>query len=1064
MERKTDLYAILGLLLAALGCAAGWFALPQFQSLAGSLLANPLFWPLLAVVAVLAVLLPFTDLRALVARLRGLLPGHRPEQAYLTAIYEELNRTPALLVLGGRDEAYRELKILETFSALTLRPEEGSAEARRPAQNPLEDALDMMPQDALASTFLQRAGRSQDMPRAPRDIIFSALAQLALLLPAAALCVALLWSPQAGWPPGWPRIGGALLTALAWLLLARWLHIRLLPALRRRSAERRACSAEPGTPGAEIWANPRLLVRGDPGSGKTTLLRHIAVSCAGERLGRPRGAARVRVRDAYGWPRCPFPIYIPLRALRFAAAQANQALLESYAEALRASGLLGRAPAGCDAPFFARRAARGGCLFLIDAFDELRDAGERQRLGRLIAALPAGPPRNPNRVVVTSRIAGYEGQLRDKKFAHQRLADLDDAQAAAFVRARYAALGPNDAERRAARLIERLPTNPGLRRLSRNPLLLSLAVSLHYRQGGRELPQERHLLYEKAVEMLAYEWERFKDGDAGLAPADERDDLSAKEKLDLLAELAWAMFEQSLGAASETARAVIDGTRAEAVLAATLAGIPAVAADKSGAERERHCRSEAARWLRNLNERGGLLQELGNLPGSSEVEIQFAHLSFQEYLAARAVGDADGPRLRRLKQRWDDPNWREVLLLHAASRPDATPVVQHLLEQNQLAGLLLAGYLLVERPRKLDQGLQDRIRADLLRLAVEDATADQATAREALRVLHDAAVVDRAVLLNAARAARLPAVRAQAIELLAGMAPNTPAPEPPPGDLCELALRVLEQEQDYRPRLAAGFALARGDPRYDGDGWMPEVVKVEMGPFLMGEGDEQHIVDIPYDYWIGTYPVTNAQWRRFVEAGAYTTERYWTKAGWRQYTQPEYWDNTMLNGDNQPVVGVSWFEAVAYCRWLSEMRKQEFYLPSEAEWEKAARGPHGRIYPWGDDWQDGCCNSEEAGIGRTSPVGSFPAGASLYKALDMAGNAWEWCATKYGMPYPYVLEDEWRTSYLEDDTGRSLRGSSWAGSRKGVRGAYRRSLSPRDRINTFGLRVASRSPRPNAES
>lgn len=121
----------------------------------------------------------------------------------------------------------------------------------------------------------------------------------------------------------------------------------------------------------------------------------------------------------------------------------------------------------------------------------------------------------------------------------------------------------------------------------------------------------------------------------------------------------------------------------------------------------------------------------------------------------------------------------------------------------------------------------------------------------------------------------------------------------------------------------------------------------------MGEGEEQYTVDIPYTYFIGKAPVTNVQWRRFVEADGYMTRRYWTRAGWRlaqdQETgtitrwinwlrrtsapirQPSYWDAESLNGDNQPVVGVSWYEAVAYCRWLSAAAKQEFYLPSEAE-------------------------------------------------------------------------------------------------------------------------------------
>jgi formylglycine-generating enzyme required for sulfatase activity len=250
----------------------------------------------------------------------------------------------------------------------------------------------------------------------------------------------------------------------------------------------------------------------------------------------------------------------------------------------------------------------------------------------------------------------------------------------------------------------------------------------------------------------------------------------------------------------------------------------------------------------------------------------------------------------------------------------------------------------------------------------------------------------------------------------------------------------------------------------------------------------QHELKLP-TYWIGKMAVTNAQWRRFVEAGGYINRGYWTAAGWAwrqgaderpnwrerlfhrrasqpQISEPEYWYSEELNIDNQPVVGISWFEAVAYCRWLSEATKQEFYLPSEAEWEKAARGPQGLIYPWGNEWQVGYCNNGEAGIGRPAPVGSFPEGASPYGALDMAGNVWEWCATKYGKPYPYdISEDEWAEAYLEEDDLRRLRGGAFYFDREQVRGAYRYYLgNPRYRTSHIGVRVARRSPRPNAES
>ena len=261
---------------------------------------------------------------------------------------------------------------------------------------------------------------------------------------------------------------------------------------------------------------------------------------------------------------------------------------------------------------------------------------------------------------------------------------------------------------------------------------------------------------------------------------------------------------------------------------------------------------------------------------------------------------------------------------------------------------------------------------------------------------------------------------------------------------------------------------------------VPNLVKVAAGSFLMGSTDAdlmansdekpQHTLNLP-DYWIGKTEVTNAQFRPFVTGDGYTNKDYWTKAGWdwreaEKIVKPYYWDDANWNSDTQPVVGISWFEAVAYCHWLSAQTGHEFRLPSEAEWEKAARGPDGRIWPWGNTWESNRANSSESGIGKTTPVGQYPNGASPYGALDMAGNAWEWVATKYGKGYPYQLDDEWTRAYLEDgDSGRVWRSGSLYHEQKSVRGAYRNiNTFARNRITDIGLRVASRSPLPGSGS
>ena len=287
------------------------------------------------------------------------------------------------------------------------------------------------------------------------------------------------------------------------------------------------------------------------------------------------------------------------------------------------------------------------------------------------------------------------------------------------------------------------------------------------------------------------------------------------------------------------------------------------------------------------------------------------------------------------------------------------------------------------------------------------------------------------------------------------------------------------------PTPAASVKASPPSPAHGSGGqgvrvsWLPTLIPIPAGPFLMGSSDTDtqadsdekppHTLTLP-DFWIGKTPVTNAQFRPFVEGDGYRNRQYWTQAGWQWREQekivtPRYWDNEKWNGADYPLVGVSWFEAVAYCRWLSAQTSHEFRLPNEAEWEKAARGTDGRIWPWGNTWEVGRCNSKEAGIGKTTPVGQYPNGASPYGVLDMAGNVWEWCATKWGKPYPYQIEDEWQDAYLEQDVSRIWRGGSWYFDQKLVRGAFRLgTVNARYRSDDMGLRVASRSPLPGSVS
>lgn len=272
----------------------------------------------------------------------------------------------------------------------------------------------------------------------------------------------------------------------------------------------------------------------------------------------------------------------------------------------------------------------------------------------------------------------------------------------------------------------------------------------------------------------------------------------------------------------------------------------------------------------------------------------------------------------------------------------------------------------------------------------------------------------------------------------------------------------------------------------------PQMVAIPAGPFLMGtppsQVDElfrllqaeyedakremierevgQHEVTLPA-YAISRYPITNAEFARFIEDGGYAAREHWTEAGWKQkesegWTQPRFWADEKWNDPSQPVVGVSWYEALAYCRWLAAKTGRPYRLPTEAEWEKAARGADGRRYPWGNTWDAARCNNRERGPGRTTPVGQYPAGDSPYGVSETVGQVWEWCASKFGgtgtspkYGYPYRADDG-REDPEGDDT-RILRGGSWYNGAGYCRCAYRNWDLPRFRNFIWGFRCVRAS-------
>jgi formylglycine-generating enzyme required for sulfatase activity len=234
-------------------------------------------------------------------------------------------------------------------------------------------------------------------------------------------------------------------------------------------------------------------------------------------------------------------------------------------------------------------------------------------------------------------------------------------------------------------------------------------------------------------------------------------------------------------------------------------------------------------------------------------------------------------------------------------------------------------------------------------------------------------------------------------------------------------------------------------PINDGYG---DFVYVAAGPFRMGDnfGDGEarerpvHVVDLDA-FYIGKYEVTNAQWKRFRDDPGYDDPKYWPGGRPMPKDQIPYWTDAKNHGgatpdtDNYPVLGVNWDGATAYCNWLSAKTGKTYRLPTEAEWEKAARGTDQRRYPWGNNIDHSYANFVGAQSFDTGQlVGYYDGGkhgdlqthngASPYGAYDMAGNIMEWCQDWYSRDYYSVSP---RKNPKGPDTGayRVMRGGTF---------------------------------------
>ena len=744
--------------------------------------------------------------------------------------------------------------------------------------------------------------------------------------------------------------------------------------------------------------NRRLILLGDPGSGKSTFLAHLGLCLAAHSLFPKEGW----LDRLPGWPRTesklvPLPVilrdFARSSALRKNSREPNAKQLWDFFVDQFARQNISFACKPIE-----RSLERGGALLILDGLDEIPGVEDRRRVRDAIQAFSTRYPRC--RIIATSRTLSYHspGSAVLEDLPAFELAPFDEDQIDRFIHAWYAELGRLGAVRSEdvpseTSALQVAVRRPDIRRLAPNPLLLAVMAAFHAHRG--RLPDQRAQLYEDTVNLLLWNWEQARASCPGEEPVLRQLLLQArKTDVDLyrtLARRAFLVHLQDRGEGDEPADI------AEKDLEKDLAGLHP---EKS--------KDWATRVIETIRLRAGLLVE------RTEGVFAFPHRTFQEYLAGAhlaALGNFTTEAMNLAKR--DLPLCREVLLLAAGKQVHVNKEVDRPLH---LIGVLCP-------PRIVDD-------AQMWRLAI------------------------------------------LAGEILVEISVDTARTGVSGEDLCQrvrnrLVALIEGEKLPARERADAGDVLSViGDPRFCGrtEGYLPAddmvgFLEIPSGPFLMGSNKSrdrhvvksegpQHRIDLP-GFLIARFPVTTGQFGVFIKETG----------------------NNLLDEDGlrkpatRPMTRVSLAEALAYCTWLDEklrlrtglpaklrnaLDRGKVTLPSEAEWEKAARGTKGWTYPWGNDWNSSHANTREAGIGTTSAVGCFRSGRSPYGCEEMGGNVWEWTRS------PYVLPTRGTKARPEDPGGdcfRVVRGASYFSSHRLARADFRNNFGPLIRHDDLGFRV-----------
>lgn len=769
---------------------------------------------------------------------------------------------------------------------------------------------------------------------------------------------------------------------------------------------------------------PRFVLLGDPGSGKSSFLRYLTLCLAGElrqRVGSTGVPANANLAAVGDWLLDAYtPLYIEMRSLvRDAFSElpadpqqtAPRPTADTFWDYVREHLLLH------DLTAFARDlrtlADEGQLLLLLDGLDEVPQADDPRRRAQVKALIEALVKDTPHlRLIVGSRPYAYQaGDWALAGFGHTTLRPLSMARLEALARALFAAanltppqpspnwggshdlgdeesvpppnwgrLGGGDSADAAATFVNALINHPHLdERLHANPLFFTLLAALWLADTQRRLPATQAELYRAAVDLLLDRWTRRRAPHPSVA---EQLGLTPAELRPLLESLACTVHEQG-GAGQDSTRFPV-----ETLLGLLYRG------------RYRVVPQDISDYL---------TQQAGLLVSPAPALFYFSHRSFQEHLAACELTcrKADERRPPLAPDRtFPDGLIRRVLEAPALWRNVAYLAADELITQGHEGQTLLW--------ELLDAFCQPYVTAQR---APEAAVIALGIARH--HDLFDLHKTDRRYRRD------LEPLRQVALQVLTDVANFTPAER-------NIAGELLGRHPEHDTRKGIG---RRSDGLPDID-WVqiPETDGQGRWEFIYQENEQR----IEPTFWIARYPITFGQFQAFLEAkdgfhnsvwweGLAASEAERTAPGKQRFS---YW--------NHPRENVSWVEAMAFCRWLTAQAQAHpdllpqalqgqsgwcITLPTEWQWEKAARGHDGRQYPWGDEYKVGHANINErsgnAGsyyLEKTSAVGMYPHGVSPYGVLDMSGNVWECCLNEYGNP---------SRIQAEGDANCVVRGGSW---------------------------------------